>query len=340
MNISILTASKASFLSFLSLLYLPSTLEANTAAPAPDAVPSVSYPQQERARELGESLYNTWRLSMQRHDEQAWQRVTPRSRQQKVRNLVRSTKGTLQKDFFGEEAKELPMLENFRYIGAIAGAQRRTMNLVYLGRLLVGTDESQAVAYVLYFVDETGKGKWTFDQSRFVSLEHLPEYAKRLSKKDVEVLKEVKLFHPYESVPTVPSPVGSPELIAKIFLDTPGREVDLKVNGISAHNFYDERRADVVLGGLRVGDNTISYTISDVEGAPRDSFAIGLFIMPEQEGKQPAVVFEHILDANDQAKGGSYTFTVSRSQLASMDPKYKGPRAAPFRPVPLKKNKD
>ncbi len=274
---------------------------------------------------------------MQRRDEQAWQKVTPRSRQQKVRNLVRSMKGKMSEDFFGEEAKSLPMLENFRYIGAIAGAQQRSMNLIYLGRLLVGEDESQPVAYVLYFVDETGKGMWTFDQSRFISLQHLPDYATRLSKKDVTVLREVELFHPYASVPKVPALVGDPDLLGKVFLDIPGRAVTMKINGVSTHEFHDERRADVILGGLRRGQNTIEYTVSDTDGAPRDSFAIGLFVMPEKEGDQPAVVFEHILDAKDKAKGGSFTFYIGNSHLASMDPSYTGPRSAPFRPVPLKK---
>ncbi len=343
MNAQILTANRAFLLTLFSLMIPSVGAQSATASPPPaqaqTAADTLSYPHQERARELGETLYNTWRLAMQRRDEQAWQKVTPRSRQQKVRNLVRSMKGKMSEDFFSEEAKSLPMLENFRFIGAIAGAQRRTMNLVYLGRLLVGEDETQTVAYVLYFIDETGKGAWTFDQSRFVSLEHLPDYATRLSKKDVEVLRDVELFHPYATVPAVPTLVGDPQLVGKVFLDIPGRAVTMKINGVSTHEFHDERRADVILGGLRRGENTINYTINDADGAPRDSFAIGLFVMPEKEGNQPAVVFEHILDAKDKAKGGSFTFYIGNSHLASMDPNYKGPRSAPFRPVPLKEKK-
>ncbi len=343
MNARIFTARPACLLAFLPLMATFASAQNTTTPTAPaqsqPSTEALSYPHQERARELGETLYNTWRLAMQRRDEQAWQKVTPRSRQQKVRNLVRSMKGKMSEDFFGEEAKSLPMLENFRFIGAIAGAQRRTMNLVYLGRLLVAEEQTQTVAYVLYFVDETGKGTWTFDQSRFVSLEHLPEYATRLSKKEVEVLRDVELFHPYASVPAVPTLVGDPQLLGKVFLDIPGRAVTMKINGVSTHEFHDERRADVILGGLRRGENTVNYTINDADGAPRDSFAIGIFVMPEKEGMQPTVVFEHILDAKDKAKGGSFTFYIGNSHLASMDQSYKGPRSAPFRPVPLKKKK-
>ncbi len=306
---------------------------------SPSAPAGLSFPHQQRARELGERLYNSWRLSMSRRDEVAWRKVTPRSRQQRVLNIVRSMNGTLAHDFFGEEAKQLPMLENFRYIGAIAGANRRTMNLIYLGRLQVAQGKSQAVAYVLYLVDESGRGHWTFDQSRFISLEHTPKYATRLSKKDLSLLREVELFHPYKSVPAVPSAVGSPQLIAKIFADTPGRVVDIKINGVSTHEFYNERRADVILGGLKKGANTVSYTIANVEGAPRNTFAIGLFVMPTRADQQPAVVFEHILDSKMKASGGSFTFHIGNSLLATMNPAYKGPRAAPYRPVPLKKKK-
>ncbi len=320
--------------SILPILPLLTAAQDASSSPA-----GLSFPHQERARELGERLYNSWRLSMSRRDEVAWRKVTPRSRQQRVLNLVRSMNGTLSHDFFGEEAKQLPMLEQFRYIGAIAGANRRTMNLVYLGRLQVAEGKSQPVAYVLYLVDESGRGGWTFDKSRFISLEHTPKYTTRLSKRDLSLLREVELFHPYKALPPVTASVGTPQLIAKVFADTPGRVVDIKINGVSTHEFYNERRADVILGGLKKGENTVSYTIANVDGAPRNTFAIGLFVMPTRAGQKPAVVFEHILDSKMKAQGGSFTFHIGNSLLATMNPEYKGPRAAPFRPVPLKKKK-
>ncbi len=312
------------------------------AAPATvAAAPKLVKPDQKAARELAERLYNTWRLSMSRGDEVTWESVTPRSRQVKVRNIVRSNKGTMRDDFFGKNAEQLPPLENFRFVGALASADRRCMSVTYLGKLQ--TQEGQApqpVTYVLYFVDESGKGRWTFDQSRFYSLEHLAPIATRLAEKDNDVLMDEDLFHPYKSVPAVPRACAMPEVVAQVFVDSPGRNIVMTINGEGPYEFYDERRADIILGGLKKGKNVITYEIKDVDGAPRDSMAIGLFLMPEAEGQRPSVVYEHILDADGKAKGGSFTFTVGNSHLAMRNPSYTGPKPTPFRPVPLKKKEN
>ncbi len=312
------------------------------AAPAATpAAPKLVKPDQKAARELTESIYNTWRLSMSRGDEGTWESVTPRSRQVRVRNIVRSNKGTMRDDFFGKNAEQLPPLENFRFIGALANADRRCMSVTYLGKLQ--TQEGQApqpVVYVLYFVDETGKNRWTFDQSRFFSLENLAPIAERLAAKDDKVLMDEELFHPYKQVPAVPRACGMPEIVAQVFVDSPGRNIIMTINGEGPYDFYDERRADIILGGLKKGVNVIQYEIKDVDGAPRDSMAIGLFLMPEAEGQRPSVVYEHILDSKDKAKGGSFTFSIGNSHLAMRNPSYTGPKPAPFRPVPLKKKQN
>ena len=144
-------------------------------------------------------------------------------------------------------------------------------------------------------------------------------------------------FPPYRPIPETPPACPAPQLIGKSFVDCPGREIDLRINGISAHEFYDERRADVISGGLRRGSNTISYTIRELDGREHPSMAIGLFVMPETPGNAPVCVFDHILDASDAAKGGSFTFNVSNTQIASMNPKFTGEKPQPFHAVPLKK---
>lgn len=64
--------------------------------------------------------------------------------------------------------------------------------------------------------------------------------------------------------------------------------------------------------------------------------AIGLFVMPETEGNRPVCVFDHILDAEDEANGGNFTFSVTNEQIASMNPQYKGSQPQPMHAVPLK----
>ncbi|MFI3242713.1 MAG: hypothetical protein R3Y56_00505 [Akkermansia sp.] len=333
---------KPHYLSFFTLLALapvtlaqesPADSPASTTVQKPDG--GLLVPNQQAAQEIGERIYNTWRLSMIRGNKTAWEGATARSRQVKVRNLIVSQRGNFERDFFRDQIDNLPMLENFKYVGALAASGGKTLALTYFGRLQLGDDgKPTPCAFVLHFVME-GKN-WKFDQSSFFTLQSLPKVAERLGKKDTSVLKEQDGFYPYAKVPTVPMLCPPPQLIGKIFVDCPGREVKLKINGLSQHEFYSERRADVVSGGLRRGTNTISYHFADVPRDEKTSLAIGVFVIPETEGNSPATVFEYILDADDVAENGTFSFVVSNDSIAAMNPAFKGAKPEPFRPKPLK----
>lgn len=302
-------------------------------APAP-----LLTPHQENARQIADLAYNTWRVSHANGgNEVAWKRNTTESRIRKVHNLVISQRGRFPQDYF-REAQYMPVLENFVYVGSIASCGGNTLAATYMGRLQLGDEKPQDSAFVILLVNEGGK--WKIDQTRFFSLEKLPAVRKRLAAKDISVLLEQDGFHPYREMPKVPPYCGQPELIGKIFVDCPGRDVDVKINGVSLHEFYDERRADVISGGLKRGSNTISYTIREAAGKPRPSLAIGLFVMPETPGNTPVCVFDHILDEHDDSVGGSFTFQISNAHIASMNPKFQGPKPAPFHAVPLKQKQE
>lgn len=304
------------------------------AAQAPGAPAPLLTPHQENARQIADLAYNTWRVSHSNGgNEVAWKRNTTESRIRKVHNLVISQRGRFPQDYF-RETQQMPILENFVYVGSLASCNGNTLAATYMGRLQLADGKPQDSAFVILLVNEGGK--WKIDQTRFFSLEKLPAVKKRLEAKDISVLQEQDGFHPYREIPKVPPYCGQPELIGKIFVDCPGRDVDVKINGVSLHEFYDERRADVISGGLRRGSNTISYTIRDEAGKPRPSLAIGLFVMPETPGNTPVCVFDHILDEHDDSNGGNFTFQISNAQIASMNPKFQGPKPAPFHAVPLK----
>lgn len=291
-------------------------------------------PHQENARQIADLTYNTWRVSHANGgNEVAWKRNTTESRIRKVHNLVISQRGRFPQDYF-RETQQMPMLENFAYVGSLASCNGNTLAATYMGRLQMANGTPQDSAFVILLVNEGGK--WKIDQTRFFSLEKLPAVKKRLAAKDISVLQEQDGFHPYREIPKVPPYCGQPELIGKIFVDCPGRDVDVKINGVSLHEFYDERRADVISGGLKRGSNTISYTIRDEDGKPRPSLAIGLFVMPETPGNTPVCVFDHILDEQDDSDGGNFTFQITNSHIASMNPKFQGPKPAPFHAAPLK----
>ena len=313
---------------FLTICLLAGVMAASAAQPA-----RFVKPDQQVARELLESVYNTWRIGMVRKNEVAWRSATSRSRQQKVHNLIVSQKGDFPADFFRNQP-EPPSLTNFKYIGTIAGCGNRTMAATYVGKVQLGDSQANETAFVLLFVLDDGK--WKFDQSRMFNLSRLPEVRERLHRGDLSVLEEQDGFHPYAALPEVPAACGRPQLIGKVFVDAPGRAIDMKINGISVHSFDDERRADVISGGLRRGKNTISYTILTHEKMEHPSMAIGLFVMPETPGNRPVCVFDHILDASGAAKGGEFSFDIRNENIASMNPAYKGKAPQPFHAVPLK----
>ncbi len=299
----------------------------------PAASASFAVPNQKKAKETADTVYNTWRLSMIRGNEQGWRSATSSSRQVKVRNLIVSQRGEFPRDFFKQQ-QEPPRLENFRYVGALTGCNGRTMAATYLGKLQLGDGKAEESAFVLEFVFE--QGKWKLDQTRFFNLSKLPEVRKRLQAQDISILREQDGFQPYSAIPSPPAACRAPELIGKVFVDCPGRDIHMTINGISVHEFGDERRADIISGGLKRGQNTISYTITPQAGQAPAAMAIGLFVMPETPGNHPVCVFDHILDAQDTAEGSSITFTISNGHIASMNPKFTGEAPQPHHAVPLR----
>ncbi len=304
------------------------------ASPKSAQTPPLLTPDQDKARELVETVYNTWRLSVQRRDESGWRSCTTSSRQVKVRNLVISERGDFPNDFF-RSAQSAPPLENFRYVGALGSAGGRTLAATYVGKLQLG---SKAAAHQNAFVIELVQegGRWKLDQTRFFDLSKLPAVLKRLEAKDLAVLREQDGFHPYRAIPAAPPVCPKPELIGKVFVDCPGRAIEMRINGVSIHEFDNERRADTISGGLKRGNNTISYTIRDSAfSSEKPGMGIGLFVMPEGQGKQPVCVFDHILDAAGQTNGGNFTFDITPELLAAMDPNNKA-TPHPFHAEPLK----
>ncbi len=290
-------------------------------------------PDQNKARELVEVVYNTWRVSVQRSDESAWRSSTTTSRQVKVRNLILSERGEFPRDFF-RSAQGVPPLENFRYVGALGSAGGRTLAATYIGRMQLGNGSAHQNAFVVELVQEGGK--WKLDQTRFFDLSKLPAVLKRLENRDLTVLREQDGFHPYRAVPAVPPVCPKPELLGKVFVDCPGRAIDMNINGVSLHDFDNERRADTISGGLKRGKNTITYTIKDSAFSPdKPGMAIGLFVMPEQQGNQPVCVFDHIIEASDTARSGSFTFDIPAEALEAMKPHSKT-SYSPFHAEPLK----
>lgn len=127
------TANAASPAALNAELKRRATQEAAPQSPQPEDAAAVIIPHQENARQIAETVYNTWRLSMIRGNEQAWRSSTCKSRQMKVRNLIISQRGRFPRDFFSE-IQEAPNIDNFVYVGSLLGCKGNTMACTYVGK--------------------------------------------------------------------------------------------------------------------------------------------------------------------------------------------------------------
>ncbi len=74
-------------------------------------------------------------------------------------------------------------------------------------------------------------------------------------------------FQPAPQLPPIPQPVNMPEFIAEVWVDATGYEVTVEVNGHPSGTFTNIRTSELVMGGVRPGQNAIRLTTKLLENA-------------------------------------------------------------------------
>lgn len=324
-----------SFALFVSPVYS----QGEVAKDKQDSLGVVLAPDQAKMKDALETCYNTWRQSMLRSSYEGWASQTSASRQMKVRNLAVSERRKFPESLFKHQM-EPPALMNLRYVGTLLGAQGRTAAATYFGKVdfAVGKVATEN-AIVLLFVNENGV--WKYDQARFFNLAKLPVVREKLSKGDRSILLEQDGFQPLLGIPMVPPACPAPKYIAKVFVDCPGRIVDVVVNNISAHQFENTKQAEVISGGLRDGANSISYRTRLIEpvkeGEKSPPMAIGVFIMPETQGNVPGKAYHFGVVWGEPLTNKVDVFNVTAEMIREMNPKYKPAKKNHTPTNPIKK---
>lgn len=265
-----------------------------------------------------EIVYNTWRQSMLRESYEGWRDNTSAYRQMKVRNMAISEKREFPASLFKHQFV-VPSLMPLKYVGIVIKGP--TAAVTYYGKLAWGPEQKQADnALVLLFTQE--KGGWKYDQARFFNLEKLPDVRERLNNRDKTVLLEQDGFQPLGVIPPVAKPCPVPKYIAQVFTDGPGRKVDITVNGISTHNFENERIAEIISGGLKDGANTITIHATPLPNPEvKGPLLVEVYIMPEVQGDVPGKAFSvTIPEEKQEAFTQTQTFTVTPEILQKMTP--------------------
>jgi len=263
-----------------------------------------------------EQSYNLWRNSIIRKDARTWQQVTAAHRQVEVRNRIVSQKLPFPAAVFDLPAPP-PALTGLKFLEAKQNG--RTAKSAYFGKIDfgVGGDPTDNLL-VLSFV--RGAGGWLYDRADFVNLLALPDVRKELAAGDLSYLKGVPEAQPSGVVPPTPIAANPATTIAKVYVFSPGREVEVQINKISRHRFANAKEADIVIGGAREGVNEVQYAIKKLEGGTgTEALTIRVYLLSQVQGVQPIKAFEYQLQENDPFKPfGTGTFVLDAAMAAKL----------------------
>ncbi|MEM6911989.1 MAG: hypothetical protein AAF555_10460 [Verrucomicrobiota bacterium] len=272
-----------------------------------------------------EGAYQGWRSALTQKDLRSWQYYTADYRRIQIRNTIVS-----QKQPFPQAVLERPVLApaltGLRFLGIRTGD--RTASASYFGPVDFGLppgDEIPDNLLILHFVHE--EARWRFDRAQYLNLEARPEIRREIEQGGLGILEEPSL-QPQVQPPPLPPLCRAPEYIAKVFAEVPGLRAEVDFGGSEVYLFEDERRADLIIGGLQRGVNKISYRLGPLEkteeNAPlpnKEGFEISVWIMPEREGQIPVRVFqEKILPGETPLKKRSALLSITAQNLAGRNP--------------------
>ena len=281
-------------------------------------MPAAALAQAPAAADTGKALvatYGAWRNAMLRKDFPAWQRTTAEYRQVETRNRIVSEKRPFPGSVFEVPAPP-PPLDGLKMIHL--SQKGATAKAAFFGKVNFGIGgEPTDNVLVLSFVSAGG---WRYDRADFVNLAALPEVRAELAAGNLKYVAETPDFQATGVVPPTPAAVGPAKYIAKVYVFSPGREVQVQVNQFSRHRFANAKEAEIVVGGAKDGANSVAYTIKGLEGGTgKEALTIRVYLMSEIEGTKPLKAFEYQVNEGEEVKGfGTGTFTVDAEMAAKL----------------------
>ena len=240
-----------------------------------------------------------------------WQKYTSQLRQTNVRNRLWSERRAFPQGVFNAPVSP-PNIQNLKALRV--RVNKNTAKSVYYGKVDfgVGGQPTDNVFVVSYLKEKAG---WKYDGGEFVNLNLLPKVREEIAKGDYKFV-DSKDFIPDGIVPKLPIAItGMAKYIAKVYVFCPGREVRVTGNnGISSHLFQNTQGAEILVGGVRDGQNTLQYTVKDIPGGdPKAVLTIRLYLMSEVDGKKPLKPLEYQVEDGGEPKAkGTMSFVLNR----------------------------
>ncbi len=246
---------------------------------------------QDTLRPALEATYGTWRESIARKDFASWERATAPHRRLEVKNRILAEKRPFPAAIFDIPALP-PSLTGLKFLEAVQNGP--TAKASYFGKVDFQVEGPAPTDNLLVLSFVRAGSSWGYDRADFVSLEGLPAVRKELAEGNLNYLKETPEARPSGQVPAMPLAAPAAKYIAKVYVFSPGREVQVLVNKISRHRFANAKEAEVVIGGAKDGLNEVQFSIKKLEGGTgKEVLAIRVYLMSEVPGVKPVKAFEY-----------------------------------------------
>jgi hypothetical protein len=274
---------------------------------------------QDNLRPALETTYNAWRQSIVGRDATSWERATATSRRIEVRNRIISEKRPFPAAVFDLPAAP-PAVNGLKFLEATEKGP--TAKASYFGKIDFQVDgEPTENLLVLSFLKEGNR--WLYDRADFVNLAALPEVRKELAEGNVSYLKETPEARPSGEAPLNPIPAQPAKYISKVYVFSPGREVQVQINKISRHRFANAKEAEIVIGGAKDGPNEIQFTVKPLEGATgKEAMTIRVYLFSEVPGIKPVKVFEYqIAEGGTPKEFATEMFNIDAAAVRQIMPK-------------------
>ena len=238
-------------------------------------------------------VYDSWREAMVTKNPKAWKQNTSTARIINVRNRIWSERRAFPQSVF-----DIPIAPpDIRKLKALrVRVNGETAKAIFFGKVDFGVGgQPTENVFVVSYVRE--QDRWKYHGGEYVKLDLIPSVKKQIQAGDYQYFDQDD-FQPEGRVPLIPKAVTYPVLaIAKVYVFCPGREVSLKVNDFSEHLFQNDKRAEIVLGGARLGKNTIDYSIKELPGGdPKSPLTIRVYLMSQVPGTLPMKMVQYQVD--------------------------------------------
>lgn len=234
-----------------------------------------------------ETLYQHWRNAMLQKDLNAWGRTVARYRQLETRNRIVSQKQPFPQSMFGDIAP--PSLRNLIFLTVLT--RRDTASAVYFGKADFGIGDASQIKnnlLVLRYLKEGGQ--WRFDNIRVVTLGNDTSILHDIRLQKFDFLKGEE-FQPLDSIPHIPQPVPSPEMMGEVWITSVGYETEIWVNGHRTGKITNSQGKELVMGGIRRGNNQIVLRVRKKDiGSAVPKFEAAIYAA-EEPGKPAKRIF-------------------------------------------------